>query len=103
MELHDMVGMDKALETGPKAKSTSGNPAWVSTDQSGRQTYCRNVGKLSRPGISQFWSFPLGGGFISYGPDLANMYRRIGFMFSRFSVALDHPICRSNVLPSSIW
>jgi putative ABC transport system substrate-binding protein len=30
------------------------------------------------PGISPFRNFPVGGGLISYGPDLTNMYRRIG-------------------------
>jgi putative ABC transport system substrate-binding protein len=30
------------------------------------------------PGISQFRTFPDGGGLLSYGPDLAYLYRRIG-------------------------
>jgi putative ABC transport system substrate-binding protein len=30
------------------------------------------------PGISQFRSFPDGGGLMSYGPDLTQLYRRLG-------------------------
>src|SRR5262245_39017530 len=30
------------------------------------------------PGISQFRTFPDGGGLMSYGPDLFSLYRRIG-------------------------
>jgi putative ABC transport system substrate-binding protein len=30
------------------------------------------------PGISQFRTFPDGGGLMSYGPDLSDLYRRVG-------------------------
>src|SRR5438477_638798 len=30
------------------------------------------------PGISQFRTFPEGGGLMSYGPDLIHLYRRVG-------------------------
>jgi putative tryptophan/tyrosine transport system substrate-binding protein len=46
-----------------------------------RQAGTRTAEILSNrriPGISQFRTFPDGGGLISYGPDLIYLYRRIG-------------------------
>jgi putative ABC transport system substrate-binding protein len=35
------------------------------------------------PAISQFRTYPDGGGLMSYGPDLAHLYRRVSFQVSR--------------------
>ena len=35
------------------------------------------------PGISQFRAFADGGGLISYGPNLADLYRRLGSYVSK--------------------
>ena len=35
------------------------------------------------PGISQFRTFPDGGGLMSYGPDLIHLYRRTGAFVSK--------------------
>ena len=103
MEFHDMVGMDKALETGlkqsPQAVIQLGSPL---INQAGKRI-AETLANYRVPGISQFRSFPLGGGLISYGPDLANMYRRIGsyvFKILRGARPSDLPVER---LPSSIW
>ena len=77
MEFQDMVGMDKALETGlkqnPQVVIQLGSPL---INQAAKRI-AETLANYRVPAISQFRSFPLGGGLISYGPDLANMYRRI--------------------------
>jgi putative ABC transport system substrate-binding protein len=35
------------------------------------------------PGISQFRTIPDGGGLIPYGPDLTDLYRRLGVYVSK--------------------
>ena len=51
------------------------------------------------PGISQFRTFPDGGGLMSYGPDLNDLYRRIGvFMFPKFFMVPTPAIYQLNVL-----
>jgi putative ABC transport system substrate-binding protein len=77
MEFHDTVAMDKALDNGmkqsPQAVIQLGSPLI-------NQAAKRIAEKLADhhvPGISQFRSFPVSGGLISYGPDLIDMYRRI--------------------------
>ena len=44
------------------------------------------------PAISQFRTYPDGGGLMSYGPDLSHLYRRVSSQ-----------VCRSNGRPSSSW
>jgi putative tryptophan/tyrosine transport system substrate-binding protein len=77
MEFRDMVGMDKALENGlkqsPQAVIQLGSPL---INQAGKRI-AETLANSHVAGISQFRSFPVSGGLISYGPDLANMYRRI--------------------------
>jgi putative tryptophan/tyrosine transport system substrate-binding protein len=78
MEFRDEVGLQAALELGlnqePQAVIQLGSPLI-------RQAGPRIAEILSGrriPGISQFRTFPDGGGLISYGPDLIQLYRRIG-------------------------
>jgi putative ABC transport system substrate-binding protein len=78
MEFRDGAGLETALESGlkqgPQALIQLGSPL------------IRNAGprvaeiSSSRriPGISQFRTFPDGGGLMSYGPDLIQLFRRIG-------------------------
>ena len=78
MEFRDNAGLDTALEAGlkqgPQAVIQLGSPLI-------RQAGTRTAEILSAhhiPGISQFRTFPDGGGLMSYGPDLIYLYRRIG-------------------------
>jgi putative tryptophan/tyrosine transport system substrate-binding protein len=78
MEFRDNAGLDTALEAGlkqgPQAVIQLGSPLI-------RQAGTRTAEILSAhniPGVSQFRTFPDGGGLISYGPDLINLYRRVG-------------------------
>jgi putative ABC transport system substrate-binding protein len=51
------------------------------------------------PGISQFRTFPDGGGLMSYGPDLIQLYRRTGTFVSKMlhgARPADLPIERPN-------
>jgi ABC-type uncharacterized transport system substrate-binding protein len=66
--------LESGLKQGPQAVIQLGSPLI-------RQAGTRTGALLSArriPGISQFRSFPDGGGLMSYGPDLIYLYRRIG-------------------------
>jgi len=78
LEFRDSAGLEKeldlGLQQGPQAVIQLGSPLT-------RQAGPRVAEILSRrhiPGISQFRSFPDGGGLMSYGPDLIHLYRRLG-------------------------
>jgi ABC-type uncharacterized transport system substrate-binding protein len=78
MEFRDDADLDTALESGlkkgPQAVIQLGSPLI-------RQAGTRTAEILSArriPGISQFRTFPDGGGLMSYGPDLIHLYRRLG-------------------------
>jgi putative ABC transport system substrate-binding protein len=78
MEFRDTLGMETALESGlkqePQAIIQLGSPL---IRQAGPRI--AEVSSSRRiPGISQFRTFPDGGGLMSYGPDLINLYRRLG-------------------------
>ena len=82
MDFRDTLGMHKALENGlkqnPQAVIQLGSPL---INQAGKRI-AETLANSNVPGISQFRSFPAGGGLISYGPDLINMFRRNGaFIF----------------------
>jgi len=78
MEFRDNAGLDVALEAGlkqgPQAVIQLGSPL---TRQAGTRT-AQILSAHHIPGISQFRSFPDGGGLMSYGPELYDLYRRIG-------------------------
>jgi putative ABC transport system substrate-binding protein len=78
MEFRDTAGLDAALELGlraaPQAVIQLGSPL---TRQAGPRLAQVLQGR-GVPAISQFRSFPDGGGLMSYGPDLIDLYRRIG-------------------------
>jgi putative tryptophan/tyrosine transport system substrate-binding protein len=78
MEFRDNAGLDAALEAGlkqgPQAVIQLGSPL---TRQAGTRT-AQILSAHHIPGISQFRTFPDGGGLMSYGPELYDLYRRIG-------------------------
>jgi putative tryptophan/tyrosine transport system substrate-binding protein len=78
MEFRGTVEMEKVLENGlkqsPQAVIQLGSPLI----NQAAQRIAETLAKYRVPGISQFRNFPVGGGLISYGPDLTNMYRRVG-------------------------
>jgi putative tryptophan/tyrosine transport system substrate-binding protein len=78
MEFRDNAGLDAALEAGlaqgPQAVIQLGSPL---TRQAGTRT-AQILLAHHIPGISPFRTFPDGGGLMSYGPDLIDLYRRIG-------------------------
>jgi putative tryptophan/tyrosine transport system substrate-binding protein len=78
MEFRDGAGLETALERGltegPQAVIQFGSPLI-------RQAGPRIAEILSMrriPATSQFRTFPDGGGLMSYGPDLIQLFRRIG-------------------------
>jgi len=83
LEFRDDAQLDKTLQAGldqgPQAVIVLGSPLT-------RQGGARIAGILAArgvPGISQFRSFPDGGGLISYGPNLPDLYRRLGIYVSK--------------------
>ena len=83
MEFRDSTGLEEALDLGlkqgPQAVIQLGSPLI-------RQAGPRIAEiMLSRhmPGISQFRTFTDGGGLISYGPNLPDLYHRLGAYVSR--------------------
>jgi putative ABC transport system substrate-binding protein len=78
MEFRDSSGLEMALESGlkqgPQAVIQLGSPL---TRQAGRRIAEILLGRRI-PGISQFRTFPDGGGLMSYGPDLIHLFRRVG-------------------------
>jgi putative ABC transport system substrate-binding protein len=78
MEFRDTGGLETALDLGlkeaPQAVVQLGSPL---TRQAGPRV-AQILSSRRIPGISQFRSFPDGGGLMSYGPDLINLYRRLG-------------------------
>jgi putative ABC transport system substrate-binding protein len=83
MEFRDNAGLETALQSGlaqgPQAVIQLGSPLI-------RQAGARIAEVLSArriPGISQFRTFPDGGGLMSYGPDLIQLYRRTGTFVSK--------------------
>jgi putative tryptophan/tyrosine transport system substrate-binding protein len=83
MEFRDSAGLETALELGlkqgPQAVIQLGSPL---TRQAGPRV--AEILLTHRiPGISPFRTFPDGGGLMSYGPDLAQLFRRIGPFVSK--------------------
>ena len=83
MEFRDSTGMETALAQGlkqaPQAVIQLGSPLI-------RQAAPHVAEILSArriPGISQFRTFPDGGGLMSYGPDLIALFRRLGPQISK--------------------
>jgi putative ABC transport system substrate-binding protein len=78
MEFNDGAGLESALDLGlkqePHAVIQLGSPLI----RQGGPRIAEILSARRLPGISQFRSFPDGGGLLSYGPDLAHLYRRIG-------------------------
>jgi putative tryptophan/tyrosine transport system substrate-binding protein len=77
MEFRDAGGIDNAIENGlkqsPQAVVQLGSPLINQLAKPVAETLANH----HVPGISQFRSFPVSGGLISYGPDLAYMFLRV--------------------------
>lgn len=78
MEFSDNAGLESALDLGlkrePQAAILLGSPLI----RQGGLRIAEILATHRIPGISQFRSFPDGGGLMSYGPDLVHLYRSIG-------------------------
>lgn len=78
MEFRDDAGLDGALEQGlkqgPQAAILLGSPLI----RQGGSRIAEILALRRIPAISQFRTFPDGGGLMSYGPDLIHLYRRLG-------------------------
>src|SRR6185503_15316005 len=78
MEFRDNPGLETAVELGlnkgPQAVIQLGSPL---TRQAGPRVAAILLARRI-PAISQFRTFPDGGGLMSYGPDLIQLYRRVG-------------------------
>jgi putative ABC transport system substrate-binding protein len=83
LEFRDAAGLETVLESGlqqaPQAVVQLGSPL---TRQAGPRV-AQMLQARGVPGISQFRTFPDGGGLMSYGPDLINLYRRVGAQVSK--------------------
>jgi putative ABC transport system substrate-binding protein len=83
MEFRDSAGMetalDRGLSQGPQAVIQLGSPL---TRQAGPRV-AEILSSHRIPAISQFRTFPDGGGLMSYGPDLIYLYRRLGSYLSK--------------------
>jgi ABC-type uncharacterized transport system substrate-binding protein len=83
MEFRDAAGLDTALELGlkaaPQAVIQLGSPL---TRQAGPRV-AQVLQSRGVPAISQFRTFPDGGGLMSYGPDLIDLYRSLGRYISK--------------------
>jgi len=82
MEFRDSGEMETVLDRGlsdaPQAVILLGSPL---VRQSGARV-AQMLTERRIPGLSQFRTFPDGGGLMSYGPDLIHLYRRLGvFVF----------------------
>jgi putative tryptophan/tyrosine transport system substrate-binding protein len=77
MEFSDSAGLEAALKLGlkqgPQAVIQLGSPL---TRQAGPRV-AEILSTHRIPGISPFRTFPDGGGLMSYGPDLAQLFRRV--------------------------
>lgn len=78
MEFRDGAGLGPVLDTGlkhePQAAVLLGSPLI----RQGSAQIADMLASRRIPGISQFRTFPDGGGLMSYGPDLMHLYRRLG-------------------------
>jgi putative ABC transport system substrate-binding protein len=78
MEFSDNAGLEPALDLGlkrePQVAILLGSPLI----RQGGQRIAEILASRHIPGISQFRTFPDGGGLMSYGPDLVHLYRSIG-------------------------
>jgi putative ABC transport system substrate-binding protein len=83
MEYRDSEGMVTALELGlkeaPQAVIQLGSPL----ANQGAPRVAQILLSTRIPALSQFRTFPDGGGLMSYGPDLIHMYRRLGSYVSK--------------------
>src|ERR1041385_3292664 len=74
LQFHDGAGLEAALgsgvKQGPQAVIQLGSPLI----RQGAPRIAQVLNERRIPAISQFRSFPDGGGLLSYGPDLAHLY-----------------------------
>jgi putative ABC transport system substrate-binding protein len=99
LEFRDSAGLEKVLRVGleqePHAVIQLGSPL---TRQAGGRI-AQILSAQRTPGISQFRTFADGGGLISYGPNLPDLYRRVGSYIAKIlqgTRPADLPIERPN-------
>jgi putative ABC transport system substrate-binding protein len=78
MEFQDNAGLDNALEQGLKQKPQAVILLGSPLIRQGGAHIADVLAARRIPALSQFRTFPDGGGLMSYGPDLIHLYRRIG-------------------------
>jgi putative ABC transport system substrate-binding protein len=82
MEFRDSAGLDAALDSAvkqsPQAVVQLGSPLI----RQGADHVAQVLSARGIPAISQFRTYPDGGGLMSYGPDLTNLYRRVSYQVS---------------------
>jgi putative ABC transport system substrate-binding protein len=66
--------LEQGLKQGPQAAILLGSPLI----RQGGSRIAEILALRRIPAISQFRTFPDGGGLMSYGPDLIHLYRRLG-------------------------
>ena len=78
MEFRDNAGLEAALNLGLKAEPEAAILLGSPLIRQGGQRIAAILASRRVPAISQFRTFPDGGGLISYGPDLVHLYQSIG-------------------------
>jgi putative ABC transport system substrate-binding protein len=78
MEFRDNAGLEPALDLGVKQEPQVAILLGSPLIRQGGQRIAEILASRRIPGISQFRTFPDGGGLMSYGPDLIDLYRSIG-------------------------
>lgn len=78
MEFRDNAGLESALDLGLKRKPQAAILLGSPLIRQGGLRIAEILASRRLPAISQFRTFPDGGGLMSYGPDLGNLYRSIG-------------------------
>jgi ABC-type uncharacterized transport system substrate-binding protein len=78
MEFRDSAGLDAALESGLKQAPQAGELTECPRCECPPDGSAESPAGSRIPSISQFRTFPDGGGLMSYGPDLIYLFRRIG-------------------------
>jgi putative ABC transport system substrate-binding protein len=83
MQFRDAAELEPALNQGlkdnPEAIVQLGSPLI----RQGAPRIAEILSSRRIPAISQFRSYPDGGGLMSYGPDLSHLYRRVSSQVSR--------------------
>ena len=95
------------IERGVTAFSGTANGGLVVTPSGlaivNRDVIIKLAGQLRLPAVYPFRDFALGGGLLSYGPDVVDQYRRAAGYVDRILKGENPPTCRSSNPRSSSW